>query len=204
MTIAEQLTKKMPVAVATAKLATLAFDVLRRANSNVIIAEPAFVEVVVSDAMLLRHLVGDDVIKAKATEYLRARRADLMKSGPASSKAGHSGGDHPKGEPQHHPEPAAVPAPGRANAAKVIALTIFDTYRLSDGTPLGNIYPGELRRRQTNSQRDAILLKCIMDYAVYDPDKPLREQLAPSVAEDFVRKATTSTANAINADEVLQ
>lgn len=109
--------------------------------------------------------------------------------------AAENGAGHPQNEahapsarpvlPEQKPMSEAT-LRGRANAAKVIAVTVLDTYRLSNGQVFGELYWSSLNRIRNASMRDAALCRLALNHTVPpDPDNTkVRDVLK---VEDFQR-----------------
>lgn len=92
--------------------------------------------------------------------------------------------------PSARPQSAAdIKAAGRA--AKTIALTVFDTYKLRDGRAIGDIQLHELRRIRAASAQDAELLRRIEQHvgeAVnYAPSATVRAMIGESALQRYIQ-----------------
>lgn len=86
-----------------------------------------------------------------------------------------------------NPEAAAA----RGKAAKVIAnLTKLDTYRLSNGQIVGDLYWSSLHRINRNTTFDACLTKLLLNHGVVmDPNAKVRDVVTPQEFERMLQKA---------------
>lgn len=83
--------------------------------------------------------------------------------------------------------PAAIAA--RGASAKVIALTILDTHRLSNGVAIGDVYWGSLHRLRSASARDAALLRQLINIGVADPHQKVRDVVTVEQMQLMIQKA---------------
>jgi hypothetical protein len=82
---------------------------------------------------------------------------------------------------------AAIAA--RGASAKVVALTILDTHRLSNGVAIGDVYWGSLHRLRSASARDAALLRQLINMGIADPHKKVREVVTVQQMQLMIQKA---------------
>ena len=77
----------------------------------------------------------------------------------------------------------------RGASAKVIALTILDTHRLSNGVAIGDVYWGSLHRLRSASARDTALLRQLINIGVGDPHKKVRDIVSVEQMQLMIQKA---------------
>ena len=114
-----------------------------------------------------------------------------------SLQTNHSGVDHILGETQLSTEspavtpnePSAATIAGRGRMAKVIAISILDTHRLSNGVAIGDVYWGSIPRMRAASARDAALLRILQNMGHQDPHKKVRDTVTVEVLKIAIQKA---------------
>lgn len=74
--------------------------------------------------------------------------------------------------------PARRAVARRAATAIAAELTVMDTFRLSNGAAIGEIYWGSLHRLRAQSARDAALLRILMNYGNADPHAKVRDVIS--------------------------
>lgn len=116
----------------------------------------------------------------------------------ASPPSPHDGsGGHSARDAQIWVAPAAVtpkelPASAvaaRGASAKVIAVTVLDTFRLSNGVAIGDVYWGSLHRLRNASARDAALLRQLLNLGIADPNKKVRDIVSVEQMQIMIQKA---------------
>lgn len=116
----------------------------------------------------------------------------------ASPPSPHDGsGGHSARDAQIWVAPAAVtpkelPASAvaaRGASAKVIAVTVLDTFRLSNGVAIGDVYWGSLHRLRNASARDAALLLQLLNLGIADANKKVRDIVSVEQMQIMIQKA---------------
>lgn len=78
---------------------------------------------------------------------------------------------------------AAITVSGKA------ARTIMDSYQLSNGTAIGEVYWGSLPRLRAASARDAALLRLLINTGNADPHAKVRDVVSVEVMERLIQKS---------------
>ena len=77
----------------------------------------------------------------------------------------------------------------RGVSAKVIAVTVLDTFRLSNGVAIGDVYWGSLHRLRNASARDAALLRQLLNLGIADANKKVRDIVSVEQMQIMIQKA---------------
>jgi hypothetical protein len=225
------------------KLTAFAYETLRKANRNPIVAHDLFVDAVLQDAGMLRALIGDVLIREKALRFLQDRRSDMVRGGPATQT---DGGGYQNHETQSTFAPPSAPLPGegqhrvdaqssiaqprqtehdgggqlrnadhqrlaspvvalRSPAERMAALTarsqtsasVMETYKLPDGTPIGEVYIQSVPRLKVRYRRSAALLSLIeskSEAQANNPDAKVKDFFKADDMAAMIRAAEASNA----------
>jgi hypothetical protein len=117
---------------------------------------------------------------------------DASPPSPNDSSGGHDGVDTLRGDAPAAVAPKELPASAiaaRGASAKVIAVTVLDTFRLSNGVAIGDVYWGSLHRLRNASARDAALLRQLINLGVADPQKKVRDIVSVEQMQLMIQKA---------------
>lgn len=66
----------------------------------------------------------------------------------------------------------------RAATAIAVQTTVMDTFKLSTGAAIGDVYWGSLHRLRAQSARDAALLRILLNYGNADPHAKVRDVIS--------------------------
>ena len=169
-----------------AHLATVVSTLNAKHNGDRTAIVRALALAILKDKALLRAVV-DLVVNKFLPGQLQAdtHRGFAQKSGGQKSR-----------EPQSIDASAPIPKPrspeasfAAVNMGRVIGLSVMDTWKLSDGTPIGDVKSGQIPRLKSRSLRDAALLGMIENYAVAsDPFTAVRDAVPIQEIQKMIQK----------------
>lgn len=181
------------------RLRMIATDALAKHHGNVERAITTFEKAVAGDSGLIREALrfylhhfklpgADQVRDDHQRNVVNARQPNgdgrdhranenQEKVGASSSRGGVGlwKNEHPaeRARPVREPSPADRAAAN--TVAKVVALTVLDTFRVRDGRSIGDVRYGELGRLMTTNAREAAVIKLILDHGNAPHDARVRD-----------------------------
>jgi hypothetical protein len=86
-------------------------------------------------------------------------------------------------------EPSAAQRKVGASVAKVLAVSVLDTFKVRDGRSIGDVRYGELDRLRSSNVHEAAVIKLIQKHAQADSNMRVRDVVKPDDLQRMIQKA---------------
>jgi hypothetical protein len=179
---------------ASARLYQLAIDALRKGRAA---ADRGF-------SIFERGAEDDpDLVREALAEYYQRRDAEMSGAGHVSvdNHLTHAdartaaNGSRPQEHSNHmltaRPvrEPSAEDRAAASRVANSIALTIFDSFKVRDGRPIGDVRFGELKRMMSANAIEAAVIRQILEHGDAPHDARVRDLLKTEQLQRMIQRA---------------
>jgi hypothetical protein len=186
--------EKAGMPVAQSRLREMAHDALTKHHGNVDKAMKTFEASVRNDADALRELLRPYLQNHFEQNFPRpghsVRDTHQMLVG-----RGNGGGQAFVASQRSSAPAEPSPAQRRAAAsvAKVVAITVLDTFKVRDGRSIGDVRHGELGRMASTNLREAKVFTQIMEFASAPSDAKVRDIISAKELQRMIQKAAEYT-----------